>query len=252
MKKISSIITALLLLFIAGCSDNNRPGSTSITVVFDITEAEFCDTLLYAKDIPIILKKTNIDTTTANYAGITIRYDLLSDLYSDKGITIRLDSAPSGFVDGVNEYDRIDEIKTFQQKAKSSVGSLFKGIECKKDKSKIYETLCRLLQKLTADNANRKVLIVYSDMLENSSLFSFYDKDADKRILEMIKHIGATEKQWSDSCGCSLPALSDIEIIVINRHNSQDDDKAELAERFWTILFQLNNVGKITFSSHLE
>jgi hypothetical protein len=223
-----------------------------MTVGFDVTEIKYCDTLRYINDEPAILKKADVDTTTANYAGITIRYDLLSDLYSDKGITIRLDSASSGFVDGVNEYDRIDGIKAFQKNARVGLSRLFQGIECRKDKSKIYETLCRILWQLKKDKASRKILIVYSDMLQNSPLFSFYDKDADRRILEMIKHIGATEKHWSDSCGCSLPDLSDIEIIVINRHNSQDDDKAELAERFWTVLFQFKHVRKITFSSHLE
>jgi PBP1b-binding outer membrane lipoprotein LpoB len=251
MKKILSIILFEFLLY--GCVNNiSKYESVSIIEVIDITEVEFCDTLRYFNDVPVMLKKANIDTTTANYSSVIIRYALLSDLYSDKETTIKLDSVSSGFIDGVNEYDRIDEIKAFQKKARTSLNSLFKGVECKKDKSKVYETLCRSLQQLANDNVSRRILIIYSDMLQNSSLFSFYGESYEKQISDMIMHIDKTEKHLSESCGCSLPDLNNIEIIVVNRHIIQDDDRVELAERLWKALFKYKNVGKISFSSHLE
>ena len=103
------------------------------------------------------------------------------------------------------------------------------------------------MKKSEADN---KYLIIYSDMLENSSLFSFYGSNWQNNIEKMMEDPEKTLEQLSKK-GPVLPDLSEFEILVITSRTSQNDEKINLSEQLWQILFEYQG-ATVTFNSSLE
>lgn len=241
----------IFMSFIAGCCNETEHTPITITVFVDDTEPMFCDKTRYLNDIPLVLQKAGVDTNRVDYSEVIIRYCLMSDIYSDRKVTTKLNHAYCGIM-GINDYDRIDDIRIFQQSVRDNVNKLFDSMECGKGKSKIYETICRQLQQMKDDTTAKKYLIIYSDMLQNSEMFSFYGKGAEKRVLVMMEHVAETEQKLSEYNGCSLQKLNDVEIIIINQHKKENDNKAALAERFWRKLFEFKGAKKVLFTSQFE
>jgi hypothetical protein len=203
-------------------------------VFVDVTDSLFRSPSRYLPDIPVMLHKMNIDTAKGGYDGAELRLFLINDLSESKSTARRLEEGNSGMM-GENPLDRLDEVRKFSRGIGEDFTSLLREAEWQKNQSKIYQNLCRELNNLVRTNSDKKTVIIYSDMLENSKLFSFYGSG-----LEKVRHyIGDMNQAKQYLTGdCELPDLSGVELDIVSLRTKENDEKVNLASQFWTRLFQ--------------
>jgi len=100
--------------------------------------------------------------------------------------------------------------------------------------SKIYQNLCRELNNVNA-GSSKILILIYSDMLENSNLFSFYRNI--NRIKEWNKDIEKAINSLKEK-DCQLPDLFKADIHVISKRKVENDILINEAEMFWTKMFE--------------
>ena len=215
-------------------------------VFVDVTDSVFRSAPHYVSDVPLILRKMNIDTLKGGNDGGELRLFLINNLSESKSRVRQLKKGISGLL-GDNPLDRIDEIKKFSRGVWQDLLSLLGGIQWQTDQSKIYQNLCRELNNLVKTKSDRKVVIIYSDMLENSNLFSFYGSGVEK-VHRYLKDMAYTKTELM--IDCEMPDLSGVEVNIVTFRTTKNDERVNLASRFWTSLFNQKNAN-VRFDSEL-
>lgn len=242
MKKTILLSWAICLL---GCA-KTQPKFCSVYLFIDVTDTEFKSTPRYLSDIPLILRKMNVDSSRGGNDGGELRLFLINDLSESKSIVLQLAKGVPGLL-GQNPLDRIDEIKKFASGVRQNLATLSEEAKWQTEQSKIYQNLCRELNNLVRTNGEQKIVIIYSDMLENSNLFSFYGTGIEK-VRRYLQDMKVAEKELRTDC--QLPDLSGVEINVVTFRDKTNDERVNLASKFWSALFEQKN-AKIRFDSEL-
>lgn len=177
MKKIISISLLILttLGIFVGCKRTEakgffkEPPSTATTLLFDNTEK------MKAKPNEEEIVKIFDFKSEDVYNGYSLRVRRLSsiNLTTVSNIELRSQNKFSG-----DERKRIALIKGFRKQVQAVIDSL--SIEKVRDEgtSVIYRTLAQELNYLSKVNADKKICIIYSDMIENSLDANFYSPSA--------------------------------------------------------------------------
>ena len=239
-------LVLLCALFLLGCTQE-KPKFTTVYVFVDVTDSLFRSANHYLPDIPVLLHKMNIDTVKGGYDGAELRILLINDLSESKSTVRRLEEGSPGML-GQNPLDRLDEIKKFSRGVREDFISLLRDAEWQKNQSKIYQNLCRELNNLVGANSDRKAVVIYSDMLENSNLFSFYGSGIEK-VHHYVEDMNQTRQQLT--ADCEMPDLSGVEVNIISLRTKENDEKVNLASQFWTRLFQQQR-AIVRFGSELR
>ena len=119
-----------------------------------------------------------------------------------------------------NKYRRQNKIKAFTTKIDTII-SASENITPGKDKSAIYNPIAKELNRMSASNATTKILLIYSDMMENTDKITFYDNN----ILQSIKSQPDKMRQYFES-QTKLNNLNGIKIFIIYQPNNTEDDNA--------------------------
>lgn len=169
MKTIIVIIVLLSAGVWAASFLHHDTSVTEITVLRDVT-----DNMLSQPNTDEILSLYGRDKDKWN--GAALRFIDITDV-SFNGISeVRLEAVNKWLS---NEPARDKEIKSFKSKvveilsSKTSIG---------KAHSSIYIPLTRELNILSQSKADRKIFLIYSDLMENSPAVSFYNKAAFARL----------------------------------------------------------------------
>ena len=145
------------------------------------------------------------------------------------------------------QKEREQQIINFKQDVQAAI----QKVRSKNDEqmnSKIYRNICALIPQLIDSDAEKKVLIIFSDLLENSSsLVSFYQyKQQPERIMKEYEKIVSTLEE-----DCPLGDLENIDIIIVHQSNFGTDELHVFAKRFFKKLFLSKGVDSITFLANL-
>ncbi|RPH37929.1 hypothetical protein EHM92_01415 [bacterium] len=229
-----------------GCTQE-KPKFTTVYVFVDVTDSLFRSASHYLTDIPLILRKMNIDTVKGGYDGAELRLFLINDLSESKSTVRRLEEGTPGML-GQNPLDRLDEVRRFSRGIGSDFVSLLHDAEWQKNQSKIYQNLCRELNNLARANSNKKAVIIYSDMLENSNLFSFYGPGIEK-VHAYIEDMNRARRELTGDC--EMPDLSGVELNIVTLRTKANDEKVNLASQFWTRFLQQQR-ALVRFGSELR
>ena len=243
MKTPLVLLCALCLL---GCTQE-KPKFTTVYVFVDETDSLFRTASHYLPDIPLILRKMNIDTVNGGFDGAELRLFLINDLSESKSTVRRLEEGSPGML-GQNPLDRLDEVKKFSRGIGGDFVSLLREAQWQKNQSKIYQNLCRELNNLVKANSDKKAVIIYSDMLENSNLFSFYGSGIEK-VRRYIEDMNQTRRELM--VDCEMPDLSGVELSIVSLRTKENDEKVNLASQFWTRFFQQQR-ALVRFGSELR
>jgi len=245
-----TVVAGLLFLcFLQGCGESEPALTTEVYVFIDVTDSiHLGNKAQYHKSLDEILDKMGVDTASAQPAGGEVKFFLLDDVSNSISKKAYLSTASSGLL-GENPFDRMDEIKQFRKELKTGINELIGQVNWKTKESKIYQNVCRELKHLATKKADQKVVIIFSDMRENSSLFSFYGHKG-ARIEQMTKNIEETHDNLLAK-DCELPNLEGIDIYIVSPRNQEIDEQINKAERFWTKLFEYKN-AKVNFDSELD
>ncbi|MEL6357043.1 MAG: hypothetical protein AAFQ37_08955, partial [Bacteroidota bacterium] len=93
----------------------------------------------------------------------------------------------------------------------------------------LHRSLCMHLPELASSNAERKVVLLFSDLIENSQTVSFYQyqKKTDQLMQEYSQ---LTERLTAD---CEVGDLSGLEIYASHLPKKEEDELVVQALRFW-------------------
>jgi hypothetical protein len=247
MKIKVTIIVLFFLIILFSCS-KEKEKYTDVYVFIDVTDSTSLQTDNYQSSIPEILKAIGIDTISGGYSGGEVKFFLIDDISNSKSEKIVIKRGNPGVL-GQNPFDRMDEINNFKNGLKNQLDKILRNAEWDRNQSKIYQNICRELSSLHSAEGEKKIIIIFSDMLENSSIFSFYGSRMDK-IKSYINNIeGVYDKILSKDC--AIQDLSGIEIYMIAQRTVENDEKVNLAEKFWTALFEYKNAD-VHFDSELD
>lgn len=246
MQSILMGIVALVLLF-QGCKKETT--TTSICVLIDITDAHFKGENVVSETLPKLLKLMHLNKRTGGFSGGEVKFSLINEISDSKSKTVKLNKAESGLL-GENPLIRKDEVTAFISQTENAFSAVVSSADWGTQASKIYQKITRELIRMKNSQANKKYMVIYSDMLENSELFTFYGSNWKTQVEKMIKTPEETLTQLAKK-GPALPDLSEFEIYIITHRTPENDEKINLSERFWNALLEYQG-ATVHFNSVLE
>lgn len=242
-------ILFLLLTFLLAACKNEVATTTQICILIDVTDEKFKDESFVTENLPKLLKLMKLDKNSGGFSGGEIKFSLINEVSDSKSKTVKIATGETGLL-GENPLNRKDEVDKFYTELEDSFSNLLSTANWGTDASKIYQKITRELIKMKRSEADRKYLIIFSDMLENSNLFSFYGKNWKSNIGKMIEAPERTLEMLSKD-GPTLPDLSEFEIHIITTRTSANDEKINLSEQLWITLFEYQG-ATVFFNSVLE
>jgi len=248
MKPAVFIISMVALLLFAGCK-KEKATTTNICVLVDVTDVKFQDETVVSETLPKLLKLMNLDKESGGFSGGEIKFSLINEVSDSKSKQVKLKTAESGLL-GENPLIRKDEVTAFFTETENAFSTVISSADWGTEASKIYQKVARELIKMKNSQADKKYMVIYSDMLENSNLFTFYGSSWKAQIEKMIDNPEETLTQLAKK-GPALPDLSEFEIYVITHRTLENDEKINSSERFWTTLMEYQGAA-VHFNSVLE
>ncbi|MBI4946488.1 MAG: hypothetical protein HY840_08820 [Bacteroidetes bacterium] len=212
MKKLTTAITVILLSAGAGTafySCNTNAYSVSETVMLDKT-----DSFLAVPDSTAV--RNSFHTSTDLWQGYEFRLLMLSDV--DFNSVHEANLAPAcEYIS--NYYDRTDESKMFLLKIDSAFEKV-KSVPSGRNYSSLYLPIAVELKRLSESTAKRRILVVYSDLMENTSLISFYKSEK----FQLIKTNPNSVRRILES-EIPMPDLKGIEVYLIYQPQNNYDSE---------------------------
>jgi len=249
MKPQSLIISlCALLVFLSSCKEEIPP-STGIYILIDVSEEKFKNPEFVSGNTSSILKLMNLDKEADGFAGGEVRFSLINDISDSKSARVAINPARPGIL-GENPLVRKDEVERFRTSLESVFEKTVNQAEWGTGESKIYRKVARELNQLRQATFDRKIMIIYSDMLENSRLFSFYKGGWKDRIKGIISSPANAIQEFSEA-GAAMPDLSGMEIKMITLRTVENDEMVNLSERLWSAIFSESG-AIVSFSSGLD
>ena len=245
-KYIFYFILSISAFFTISCNEQ-KAQQTDIYVFIDVT-----DTLSRNADIPTydLVKRIGVDTASGGLHGGTIKFFMINDISQGKVLgKIELPVGNGGLL-GDNPLARADVVKTFWHSLKTTIAEVKQKATYGANRSKIYQNMCEELNNLAQSKADKKLAIVYSDLLENSDAISFYGAGVQK-IAAWEKDIKAADAFLKKSYGCSLPDLSAIELHIVQVRSTKNDAAITAAKSFWKLLFNYKKAN-VKFEAELN
>lgn len=249
MSRNKTTIFFLFLIFILHACKNEVARTTQIGVLIDVTDERFKEENFVNTNLPKLLKLMHLDKQTGGFSGGEIKLSLINDVSDSKSKTIKIEAGKTGLM-GENPLNRKDQVNKFYSELENGFTQILGKTNWGTESSKIYQKVTREIIKMKGSVADKKYIIIYSDMLENSQQFSFYGANWKTNIEKMIENPESTIQKLSEN-GPVLPDLSEFEIFIITTRTLENDEKINVSEQFWTTILEYKG-AKVSFNSVLE
>ncbi|MCW5908898.1 MAG: hypothetical protein KIS94_13625 [Chitinophagales bacterium] len=242
MKSFFWLSIAGCMIGLFGCNECEDE-STKTNAVFVIID--YTDSLNYSwlkktwrKDVEQISKIFDLNVPQPCTAG-SFRVVPIVNVGERPGTVLYHDFLPPDVDPFTIPQDAIDLVtnipKVIQHHLGDSVSSLRRTC--------YFEPTCKALVKLANIKKGRRIVILYSDLLENSDLYRTYNRPFS------LTEDSLTEIQAK--CHCTLPDLTGIEIYVVNHRNEATDHLIRDNNAFWKSVFENRN-ATVMIGSNLE
>ena len=222
---IVTILIATVLIFLVACS-TPKTSSTETSVLRDITEKH-----LAQPDANEIYGLYDLSQNPLN--GAVFHFKNLSDVsYNyDKEAKIEAQNLWSS-----NELERTKEIKGF----KNSMDEIIVN-------SSLYLPIARELNHISQSKADKKYLLIYSDLMENTIDVSFYNK---KIVAQLQTNPEAIRKYFEQLQ--ALQNLNGIEVYLIYLPIDSESDKIfTIVSAFYKKLLE-DKGAKVNISANIN
>lgn len=225
---------ALILLFtgfLHSCSDVESSTHRALVVV-DISGSDVEGIPSEEKVKNDLFKLFEFDESTTFNDGYEIGITLLDDL-SGASIAWSKIKAAQGSSAMVNPKKRERITEKFFESLDGNIQRKLSEKELGTGQSKIYAKICKSLKNFLAKDADNYYLILYSDLLENSELASFYkEEEINKAAADPMGFYNEKMKPL-----CELPDMSQVLVHIYPYRTPGSDVFINKAEQFWVSLF---------------
>lgn len=236
MKRI--VIT--LIILIAGSVwvvySYHPPKQKEIVVLKDVT-----DSIRSSPDVNEIVSLFDF-TGDHKWNGAEFRFSTVSDVSLSKTSELKLEPENKWLS---NEMQRDKKIQQFQKYIEESINSNTKVIG--RNNSSVYAAIAYELNRIKRDEAGSKILLVYSDLMENTPDLSFYN---DQIISKLIKQDDSIKQILNEIS--ELSSLKGIEVrLVYEPANIEADRKFRIVSGFYKKLLEAKG-ATVSISANLD
>jgi len=222
---IAIIILIIGSVIIFACTTQNTT-VTEVVVIRDITDSE----ITQPKPNDII---PSFDLDNYQWNGAKFRFiDITNVSYNYTfEANIKTENNWMG-----NEFDRKKKVKSFYdevsriftEKNKEAIG---------KDNSEIYAPLARELNRLHKSTSDKKTILIFSDLMENTKGMSFYDKEN----LDLLKKNPDSIRKYFEA-QVPLGNLQGIKIYIIYQPNNiKENEQFKIVSGFYKNILESKN-----------
>ncbi len=222
MKTTLIVLLIIVSSFAAGIVFFQKGHTTEISVLSDIT-----DTLSAEPDTSAILTYYNLETQKWN--GAVFRFSTISDVSLNKYKTATLETAGELLS---NELDRDKAIRNFKSGIVGVLNQYNQNMSGR-EHSSVYRPIATELIRLKESQAQTKILLIYSDLMENDAAFSMYEKSSFQLVEKNPKVVIELFQRQ-----VALPGLHGITVYFIYhpRTPQQDNEFIVLSQLYAKML----------------
>lgn len=222
------------LLCLTNVDGRCKPSTTSVYLMIDDTDAAHYE--MFVKSLPDVQEKVDELFPLEKCKGASFRTVYLSDTGQPQSSYMHYDPLMSD-----SKFDMPKSYKKFHKQKKALWSSLETRRVTDRSKTYIVEPISTYANKLIKEPAGRKIMIIVSDMLENSNHGNLY-KDYKAGYLDQV----------FEQNKCVIGSLQGIEIYVINYRTSKTEAVMHKAKIEWGRLFNEKGALSCEFASSLE
>ncbi|QMU63193.1 MAG: hypothetical protein GKR88_02160 [Flavobacteriaceae bacterium] len=213
----------ILCLLLSGCHEYVRQ-QVEFTIVNDNTGSFDHQTMdIQANDIVDLFE---LNTSPLNYGRARTRF--LSDVSLEHTWHISLPFVSDA---EYQRYVREAHIRQFGQQIDSILTKL-KTASQGKPASNLFTPIVRELQRLENSQADKKILVIYSDLFHNDHEYSVYRRTANLTVFEQEATQFITQKMNG------LGSLQGIEVYVVYQPTLQTDRKFSIVSRVFSEILE--------------
>ncbi len=229
-------IVIVAMIALAACSNIDKRTSTDYSVIRDLT-----DSTTVMPDEDALVVDLGIDANIWN--GIDFTFFNVSDVSYTPHRRISLTTGGDRLAS--SEFTRKREVTAFKAKLMALLDSARRDT-AGREHSSIYLPMAGELTRLAASNADRKVLVVFSDLMENTPDLSFYNS---RTFAQLLTDQETISNQLSFKA--NLPDLAGVEIhFIYEPKNAKDDATYRRTSSFFKTLFESKG-AKVSISANL-
>lgn len=176
MKNIILLFPLLFLL----CCTQEKTTNTDLYLYFDYTEGQNYEQIMQ-QDVEKYLQLMSISEHSRNYG--TLKAYPLHDVSASVNHSVKIKEGKSQ-LEG-NRYVRKKEVDQFKEKLHTKLAALNQSFQdTPLENSHIYSPICKGFNKMQNSDADQKIVIIYSDMLENSDVANLHRSNVDFQKLQ--------------------------------------------------------------------
>jgi hypothetical protein len=218
------IIACIVILLLTACTNLGfKAQTTAVSEIVDITDP------LVAKPKPDNAVSL-FDLNNNLWNGASFRLLYITNVSYNPMFEAKIEPENQWLS---NKFQRTDKVKTFYTNINTIVSNTATQV-VGKDNSAVYFPIANELNKLSQNTATKKYLVVYSDLMENTSTLSFYYK----QTYDLLKTKPDEIKQYFDS-QMKLSNLNGITIYLVYQPiNAMNDEKYRVISGFYKTLFE--------------
>ena len=224
MKTVIIILVILLASIATGFYTYQSPITTEMSVLRDITDMHLAQPGTNEVSKLFDLSGENM------WNGVLFRFSNVSDVSYNQTSETKIEAVNKWLS---NEIERSKQIKQFQNEL-SQIITDGAGDRTGKDYSSVYLPLARELKKLSESKGQKKIFLVFSDLMQNDFDVSLYDK----KEFELIQSNPDSLKQLFEKQE-PMPVLTGIQIyLVYQPENAEKDKRYRIVSEFYKNLFE--------------
>ena len=233
-KKAGLFVT--MLFFLSCGTKREQIQYTQISVLLDVTDEHLQNVNFAEENLPRLMKLLKLDRQKGGFSGGEVKLSIINEVSDSKSKTIQIGKGEPGLL-GENPLTRKDEVQRFYNTLEHELAEISQTSNWGANSSKIYQKVARETIKMKRTGADNRYMIIYSDMLENSNLFSFYHTNWKKNVEKLLETPENTLAKFAEN-GPEMPDLSEFNIFIVAKRTPENDEKINLSEQFWTSIFE--------------
>jgi len=216
------IITGIILF--TGCVQlSNSHSAIDASIIWDIT-----DSMMVTPKLSEITSLYGLDKDIWN--GGKFRLLNVTDVSINKIYEASIESENMWLG---NKFKRNEKLKKFYSEIDGIISGALKQ-KIGKDNTSLYIPIAKELNRLSQSTANKKLLLVYSDLMQNTDDMSFYKNET----LSLLRTNPDSVKKYFES-QLKLKNLSGIKIyLVFQPQNMKQDEVYKIVSNFYKAMLE--------------